>query len=146
MIVAVSLDDENLEWVEEPVAHDDLVGCARVAAALDTPVQAGENFSGPSTLASAIELSAQDYVMIDLMRIGGVSGWLQTSKLAEKAGLPLSSHLYPEVSVAPSTRVNAHCTLVGVCRLGGTVSRDRDFRGGRAGERSRGCRYGRSLG
>jgi mandelate racemase len=32
------------------------------------------------------------------MRIGGVSGWLQASKLAEKAGLPLSSHLYPEVS------------------------------------------------
>jgi len=95
----ISLDDEGLAWIEEPVAHDDLVGCARVTAALDTPVQAGENFSGPSTLASAIELSAQDYVMVDLMRIGGVSGWLQTSKLAEKAGLPLSSHLYPEVSV-----------------------------------------------
>ncbi len=94
----ISLDDEGLEWFEEPVAHDDLVGCARVAAALDTPVQAGENFSGPATLASAIELSAQDYVMVDLMRIGGVSGWLRASKLAEKAGLPLSSHLYPEVS------------------------------------------------
>jgi mandelate racemase len=93
-----SLDDEGLEWFEEPVAHDDLIGCAQIAAAIDTPIQAGENFTGPATLASAIELGTQDYVMIDLMRIGGVSGWLQASKLAEKAGLPLSSHLYPEVS------------------------------------------------
>ncbi len=94
----IALDDEGLEWFEEPVAHDDLIACARIAAAVDTPVQAGENFSGAATLASAIELRAQDYVMVDLMRIGGVSGWLQASTLAEKAGLPLSSHLYPEVS------------------------------------------------
>ncbi len=93
-----SLDDEGLAWFEEPIAHDDLVGYARLAAALDTPIQAGENFSAAATLVAAIELHALDCVMVDLMRIGGVSGWLQTSSLAEKAGLPLSSHLYPEVS------------------------------------------------
>ena len=32
------------------------------------------------------------------MRIGGVSGWLQAAALADEAGIPLSSHLYPEVS------------------------------------------------
>jgi mandelate racemase len=93
------LDDEGLEWIEEPVAHDDFVGCAQVAAALETPVQIGENFSGPATLATAIELSSSDYIMLDLMRIGGVSGWLQAADLAAKAGIPVSSHLYPEVSV-----------------------------------------------
>lgn len=92
------LNDEGLAWLEEPTAHDDLAGCARIAAALETPIQIGENFSGPATLAAAIELSSLDYVMVDLMRIGGVSGWLQAAKLAGKAGIPLSSHLYPEVS------------------------------------------------
>ena len=93
-----ALDDEGLEWLEEPVAHDDLIGSGRVAAALEMPIQIGENFSGPATLATAIEINASDYVMVDLMRIGGVSGWLQASVLAAKAGLPMSSHLYPEVS------------------------------------------------
>ena len=36
--------------------------------------------------------------MPDLERIGGVSGWQRASGVAQAAGLPLSSHLYPEVS------------------------------------------------
>ena len=32
------------------------------------------------------------------MKIGGVSGWLQAAALGATAGLPLSSHLFPEVS------------------------------------------------
>ena len=36
--------------------------------------------------------------MPDLMRIGGVTGWLRCAAIAGAAGLPLSSHLYPEVS------------------------------------------------
>ena len=94
----LALDGEGLEWIEEPVAHDDLVGCAEVTAAVDTPVQIGENFSGPSTVATAARLGAMDYVMVDLMRIGGVSGWLEAAAIAGQAGMHLSSHLYPEVS------------------------------------------------
>jgi mandelate racemase len=94
-----ALENDGLEWIEEPIAHDNLVGCARVAAALETPIQAGENFAGPATLASAIQLTALDFAMLDLMRIGGVSGWLEAAELAANAGLPLSSHLYPEVSI-----------------------------------------------
>jgi mandelate racemase len=33
------------------------------------------------------------------MKIGGVTGWLRTAALAEVAGIPLSSHLFPEISV-----------------------------------------------
>lgn len=93
------LDDEGLYWIEEPNAHDDLVGCAEISRALKTPVQIGENFCGPNVLRSAMAVDASDYVMPDLMRIGGITGWLQAATLAAEANLPLSSHLYPEVSV-----------------------------------------------
>lgn len=93
------LDDEGLYWIEEPNAHDDLVGSAAIANVLKTPVQIGENFCGPNVLESAMAIDASDYVMPDLMRIGGVTGWLQAAALAADAQLPLSSHLYPEVSV-----------------------------------------------
>ena len=93
------LEDAGLAWIEEPVAADDLAGCARVAAALGTPVQMGENLYGPNGAAAAIAQRSADYLMFDLMRIGGVSGWLAAAELAAEAGIPVSSHLYPEVSV-----------------------------------------------
>ena len=34
--------------------------------------------------------------MPDLMRIGGVTGWLRAAAVAGAAGTPMSSHLYPE--------------------------------------------------
>ena len=94
-----ALDGAGLAWIEEPVAHDDYAGCARLAAALATPVQIGENFCGPHAMQAALAARACDMVMPDLMRIGGVTGWRRAAALAATAGLPLSSHLYPEVSV-----------------------------------------------
>ena len=37
-------------------------------------------------------------IMPDLMRIGGVSGWLKTASIAESFNIEVSTHLYPEVS------------------------------------------------
>jgi mandelate racemase len=93
-----ALDGEGLTWIEEPLRYDDLDGHARLAADLATPVMLGENFYGPRALYEAVRARACDLVMPDLMRIGGVTGWRQAAAIAEVTGLPLSSHLYPEVS------------------------------------------------
>lgn len=45
-----------------------------------------------------MQAQAGDLYMPDLMRIGGVTGWIRCAAIAGAAGLPLSSHLYPEVS------------------------------------------------
>src|SRR4028118_195224 len=89
---------EGAAWIEEPVRHDDLAGCARVAAAPESPVQLGENFSFPGDVARALSAGACDLVMPDLERIGGVSGWVQAAGIAAAAGVEMSSHLFPEVS------------------------------------------------
>jgi mandelate racemase len=94
-----ALDDEGLYWIEEPVRHDDYAANAQLAAALRTPVQLGENFAGPRALSTALDQGASDLVMPDLDRIGGVSGWQEAAALADVAAVPLSSHLFPEVSV-----------------------------------------------
>ena len=93
-----ALDDQGLTWIEEPVRADDHTGNAQVTAALKTPVQIGENYWGPRDMARAIAARASDYVMPDLERIGGVSGWLRAAALADAAALPMSSHLFPEMS------------------------------------------------
>jgi len=94
-----ALDAEGVYWIEEPIRHDDYKGSAAIAAAARTPVQIGENFSQVYDMQKALDVCASDYVMPDLERIGGVTGWQRASGLAAQAGLPMSSHLYPEVSI-----------------------------------------------
>jgi mandelate racemase len=92
-----ALDDEGLYWFEEPLRYDDIGGHAHLARELRTPIQLGENFYGPRELSKALQASACDYVMLDLMRIGGVSGWLRSAPIASATGIEVSTHLYPEV-------------------------------------------------
>jgi mandelate racemase len=93
-----ALDAEGIEWIEEPLRYDDSDGHARLAREIGTPVMLGENFYGPRAMLDAIRAQACDLVMPDLMRIGGVTGWLRAAAIAEATGIPMSSHLYPEYS------------------------------------------------
>ncbi len=92
------LDDEGLLWIEEPVRHDDYAGCARIATEIRTPIQIGENFDGSFAMQAALSAHASDFVMPDVQRIGGISGWLRAASLAHAAGIEMSTHLFSEIS------------------------------------------------
>jgi mandelate racemase len=93
------IDEEGgVVWIEEPVRADDFAGCSSVRKEIRTPIQIGENFMGAEQMAQAIAAGASDYVMPDLERIGGVTGWMRAAALAQGAGLEMSSHLFPEAS------------------------------------------------
>ena len=93
-----ALDGEGVYWLEEPIRHDDYAGNAMLARELKTPIQIGENFSESAAMAAALAAGAADYVMPDLERIGGVTGWQRAAALAATHRMEMSSHLYPEVS------------------------------------------------
>lgn len=93
-----ALDTQGLYWFEEPIIYSNLTGYAELRRRLKTPVQLGENFYGPRALYQVISADACDYVMPDLMRIGGVTGWLRAAAIAGAAGIEMSTHLYPEFS------------------------------------------------
>lgn len=92
------LDGENIYWLEEPIRHDDYAGYALLKQALTTPIQIGENFSLPTSMAAALDAGAASYVMPDLERIGGVTGWQEAAQLATACRVRMSSHLFPEIS------------------------------------------------
>jgi mandelate racemase len=92
------IDDLRLAWIEEPIVYDNLDGYVQLAAEVKTPIQIGENFYGPRDLHAALQRRACDLVMPDFMRIGGVTGWLRAAAIAGAAGIPMSTHLYPEVA------------------------------------------------
>ena len=93
-----ALKPYDLAWVEEPVPAEDLVGHAAVRAARLAPVQTGENWWFAGDMAKAIAAGASDHAMPDLMKIGGITGWLKAAALAEAASLPVSSHIFIEAS------------------------------------------------
>jgi mandelate racemase len=94
-----ALDDEGVAWIEEPTRAGDYLGHAAIAAAARSPIQLGENWWGPADMENAIAAGACDHATLDVMKLGGVRGWLTGATLAERAGLLASSHTFPEFSV-----------------------------------------------
>ena len=93
------IEDVHLYWLEDVTAHDDYPGLARVSEALDTPVAGGEYLYGPVPFRHMMEARSVDIIMIDLMRAGGITGWLKIAGMAEAFNLPVVSHLVPEIHV-----------------------------------------------
>ncbi len=89
----------RLFWLEDPTAHDDFPGLARIADALTTPVAAGEYHYGIVPFRHMLEARSIDIVMIDLLRAGGITQWLKIAGMAEAFNLPVVSHLVPEIHV-----------------------------------------------
>lgn len=88
----------DLHWIEEPVPQENLLGHAKVRETSPTPIQAGENWWFPRGFAEAIAAGASDFIMPDLMKCGGVTGWMRVAGQAEAASIPMSSHLFAEAS------------------------------------------------
>ena len=89
----------GLFWLEDVTTADDFPGLARVTAALSTPVAGGEYVWGIVPFRHMIEARSVDVVMIDLVRVGGITQWLKVAGMAEAFNLPVVSHLIPEVHV-----------------------------------------------
>ncbi|HKC98953.1 MAG TPA: mandelate racemase/muconate lactonizing enzyme family protein, partial [Methylomirabilota bacterium] len=93
------IEPYHLFWLEDPTTHDDYPGMARIADALTTPVAAGEYHYGIVPFRHLLEHRSIDIVMIDLLRVGGITQWMKVAGMAEAFNLPVVSHLVPEIHV-----------------------------------------------
>jgi L-alanine-DL-glutamate epimerase-like enolase superfamily enzyme len=93
------LEDLHLAWLEDVTTADDFAGLARVTAALKMPITGGEYLWGIRPFRNMLEQHSVDIVMIDLVRVGGITQWMKVAGMAEAFNLPVVSHLIPEVHV-----------------------------------------------
>ena len=93
------VEEYHLFWLEDVVAHDDYQGMAKVADALHTPIAAGEYVYGIGPFRQMVENGSVDVVMIDLVRVGGITPWRKVAAMAEAFNLPVVSHLFPEIHI-----------------------------------------------
>jgi L-alanine-DL-glutamate epimerase-like enolase superfamily enzyme len=103
--IGSQLEPYHLFWLEDVTVCDDYQGLARVADALTTPIAAGEYVFGISPFRQLIENRSIDIVMIDLVRVGGITQWLKVAGMAEAFNLPVVSHLFPEIHVQLITAI-----------------------------------------
>lgn len=91
------LDEFGLTWLEEPVLADDFDGYHAIAAAIETPVVGGENHFCRQDLKPFFVSGAIPILQPDIMR-GGYTEILAIAREADKAGITIAPHLFPELS------------------------------------------------
>jgi mandelate racemase len=105
-------------WVEEPVKAEDLKGHHAVRRSVSTAIQTGENWWFLAGMAASLAAEASDFVMPDIMKIGGITGWMEAAALGSSAGTPVSSHLFTEASAhvlaaTPTAHFIEHLDIAG---------------------------------
>jgi L-alanine-DL-glutamate epimerase-like enolase superfamily enzyme len=93
------VEDLGLAWLEDPTSPTDHEGLAEIAAALATPICAGEYLYGIEPHQRSLTHRSVDIVMIDLLRAGGITPWMKIAGMAEAFNRPVVSHLLPEIHV-----------------------------------------------
>ena len=97
----------DLTWVEEPVPAEDRAAYRTIGATVATPIQSGENWWHAADAARMLD--STDFAMPDLIKIGGITGWMRAAAMAEAHAVPVSSHLFIEASAhALAATPNAH--------------------------------------
>lgn len=89
----------GVAWLEEPLVAEDIAGLAEVHRTLSVPIVAGENAYLPGGISALVDAGAVSMVMPDLQRVGGVTGWVRANAIAQSRYIPITAHLFPEISI-----------------------------------------------
>lgn len=123
LAVIRQLDGFTIEWIEQPVAADDLDGLAAVAAATDIPIMADESCHTPADAFKIASRGAADLLNIKLMKCGGLRQAAKMLAIAEAAGLPCILGSMGESSIGSAAGlhfVTAHPSII-ACELIGPL-------------------------
>ncbi|MCW3492589.1 mandelate racemase/muconate lactonizing enzyme family protein [Microbacterium sp. SSM24] len=85
-------------WIEEPLRSDDLVGYRRLRRLIDTPIALGENLHNIHQFRTVLEAGIASYIQPNVIRVGGITPFLEIAQLADEYGVPVAPHALPDLS------------------------------------------------
>lgn len=88
----------DLAWIEEPLRADDLAGHTELARRIDTPIALGENLHTAYRFDDFLRAGAAQIVQPNIVRVGGITPFLEVARVAAAHGATLHPHLLPELS------------------------------------------------
>jgi L-alanine-DL-glutamate epimerase-like enolase superfamily enzyme len=93
----------ELAWLEDPLVPEDVTGIARLRRDGPYPIGVGDELAERATFERLLGAGALDVLRLDVVAIGGVTGALEVLALASQAGVPVSFHVFPELTVHLAT-------------------------------------------
>jgi o-succinylbenzoate synthase len=122
----LALDEYGLEYVEQPLAEDDLVGHARLQERLATAICLDETITSPTVTRGAIDIGACRVINVKMGRVGGIGPSREIHDLAVDSGVPLWCGGMLETGVGRAANV-ALASMPGFTLPGDTSGSDRYF-------------------
>ena len=83
------IDKFNLEFIEQPLANDDILDHAELARSIETPICLDESVTGPRVVEQALNIGACEFVNIKPGRVGGLSNSIRIHDICQDAGVPV---------------------------------------------------------
>lgn len=90
--------DLHLAWLEDPLLPEDAAGVARIRRESGLPVSVGDEVTDPAVLRALVDEGGVDVLRLDVVAIGGVTPAREMIAWATERGVPVSGHVYPEVT------------------------------------------------
>lgn len=89
---AKAFEAYNPFWFEEPLSPDDYEGYAKLSAATNLRIAAGEEESERKSFLELMDKGKIDVVQVDLTRCGGFTEAIKIAALAADRGIPVVNH------------------------------------------------------
>lgn len=90
--------DPQLAWLEDPLLPEDAAGVARIRRESGLAVAVGDEVTDPAVLKALVEVGGVEALRLDVVAIGGVTPAREMIAWATERGVPVSGHVYPEVT------------------------------------------------
>jgi len=95
-------------WIEEPLRADDLAAHRELAGRVDIPVAMGENLHTVHRFREAVDAGAK-VLQPNVVRVGGITPFLEIAREVAAVGATLAPHLLPEVSAQLTFALDRAC-------------------------------------
>ena len=122
----LELDRFGLDYVEQPLHHEDLVEHAELARRMATPICLDESIRSAADASAAIALGACRVINVKIGRVGGHGEALKVHEVATAAGVALWCGGMLESGVGRAHNIAA-ASLPGFTKPGDTASSSRYF-------------------
>jgi L-alanine-DL-glutamate epimerase-like enolase superfamily enzyme len=97
MRLAPVLAEFDLMWWEDPVPRDDVATLRALGRDAAVPLALGEDASSADEFRRLLETDAVSCLLVDLQRVGGITGWYRIAELAGAAGQRVAPHMFTHV-------------------------------------------------
>lgn len=97
-----AMEQYHLEFVEQPLARDDLQGMASLRKRVKVPIAANQSSWTLSEVMNVITHQAADIILIDHNMTGGLLTFKKAAAIAEAASIPVVKHSFGELGISTS--------------------------------------------